>query len=106
MMMFKDFSLGSSNSDHSTTSTRSDRSTSSKSSSKSKKSSSSSRSSSKKTKGEFVAESMKEMSPHLMIQMLEMYAENDNQVAFEAFQGLKNSSDTSSSSTRKSKRRS
>ncbi|CAB9518197.1 expressed unknown protein [Seminavis robusta] len=44
-----------------------------------------------KSKAEFVTESMKQMDPHDMIAMLEMYAQQDTDYALEALQGLKNS---------------
>ena len=47
--------------------------------------------SSSKTKGEFMTESMRHMDPHNVIATLERFAKVDNEMAFEALQGLKNS---------------
>jgi hypothetical protein len=81
-MMLKDFGLRSSRSSRNgDAGIRSDRSS---DSSVSKKPHS-------RFKGESVAERLKEMNPHYMLVMLELYAVTDNAVAFEAFQSLKNS---------------
>ncbi|CAB9518201.1 expressed unknown protein [Seminavis robusta] len=64
---------------------------------------------SSKTQGEAVAARMQQMNSHDMIAMLEMYAQQDNgEVAFEAFQTLKNSESpaTTPSSSSKSSRKS
>ena len=54
--------------------------------------SSSMSSSERRNKPEFVAASMKQMEPHQVIEMLEMYAAGaDNDYAYDCFQSLKNS---------------
>ena len=57
----------------------------------SQSSSSSSAESSKRNKHDFVANSMKEMDSHRVIEMLEIYAAGDNEYAYQCFQRLKNS---------------
>ena len=71
----------------------------------SQSSSSSSAESSKRNKHDFVANSMKEMDSHRVIEMLEMYASGDNEYAYQCFQRLKNSEpETSRKSKRSSKK--
>jgi hypothetical protein len=88
-MMLKDFGLRRSRS--SSNGDASDRSNRRSSDSTNKSATSLSKKAHSKSKGECVAERLKEMSPHNIIVTLEMYAVTDNKVAFEAFQSLKKS---------------
>ena len=64
------------------------------------------RSSTGSTTGDIVAMGMKEMAPHEMLTLLENMAGTNNEVAYEAFQSLKNSPAVTPSRKNKSKGRS